>query len=76
MTAGRAQAGLPQQEEPPIRAMLRQYRQARGLSQSDLAQEVGISQATVARFELGKSMDEGNTVRLIGWLFRVPGQAE
>ena len=49
-------------------AFLKQYRRARGLTQNDYAEMLGISHATLSALENGKSVSTLTLERALQWL--------
>ncbi len=54
---------------------LRQFRIQHHMSQQDLAEALGLSQAAVASYEIGRREPDFKTIQLIADFFRVPMSA-
>lgn len=53
-----------------IGKMLRQYRLLTEQTHQQLADEVGVSRASILRMEAGKSVGADKVAAVISWLFR------
>jgi transcriptional regulator with XRE-family HTH domain len=56
----------------PLAEMLTLYRAVHRQGMRELAKEIGVSAATVARIEAGKETDVATFLKLIAWLRRAP----
>lgn len=52
-----------------ISKMIRLVRATDNISQTDLAEQIGISRPVIRRVEAGKSVDIGDALKIITWLF-------
>jgi transcriptional regulator with XRE-family HTH domain len=59
-----------------IGKILRQYRLLRELTHEELAEEIGISRASVLRIEAGKDVGSDKIATLIYWLFHSEKDAQ
>lgn len=49
------------------------WRTSEGVSLRDMAAQIGISAATLSRYERGKDMNANNFVKLLAWLTEEKG---
>jgi len=62
----------PRTDPDHVRARLKNFRRARGMTQKDLAQHMGISQSAVSRFERGRRAMRLHQLTRLAEALRVP----
>lgn len=61
---------IPKVKRKRLGSVLRCYRVMKEMGFRELAEEVGVSAATLCRIESGKAMDADTLLKLLNWMLR------